>query len=167
MQPIYSYFVIQVFIVTSFVIECINLNNSSPIQIFLYVFKTFRLRCQGIGFFEAKLTSLLKENTVIQILLMVSTSIFEMNGKNGQVFNSLIVFLASNYEQLAITFFLTRNQKSLTSVLTNHAHRKINSFSTPFFWQQTELYIDYYSSKGKLLLILYLKQINSRYKNVA
>ena len=90
-----------------------------------------------------------------------------MNGKNGQVFNSLIVFLASNYEQLAITFFLTRNQKSLTSVLTNHAHRKINSFSTPIFWQQTKLYKDYYSSKGKLLLILYLKQINSRYKNVA
>ena len=65
---------------------------------------------------------------------MVSTYIFEMNGKNGQVFNSLIVFLASNYEQLAITFFLTRNQKSLTSVLINHAHRKINSFSVPFFY---------------------------------
>ena len=65
---------------------------------------------------------------------MVSTLIFEMNGKNNEVFNSLIVSLASNYEQLAITFFLNRNQKSLTSVLTNHAHRKIKSSSAPFFW---------------------------------
>ena len=57
-----------------------------------------------------------------------------MSGKNGQVFNSLTVFLASNYEQRAIASFFDRNQRSLTSVLTNHARRKINSFSAAFSW---------------------------------
>ena len=65
---------------------------------------------------------------------MVSTLICEKNGKTGQVLNSLTVFLASNYQQQAITSFLDRNQRSLTSVLTNHAHRKINSFSASFPW---------------------------------
>ena len=51
----------------------------------------------GNGFFEAKLTYLFKENTVIEILLMVSTLICEKNDKNGEVLNSLTVFLASNY----------------------------------------------------------------------
>ena len=63
------------------------------------MFKSFRLRCQGNGFFEAKLTYSFKKNTVIQTLLMVSTLICEMNDKNGQVFNSLTVLFASNYEQ--------------------------------------------------------------------
>ena len=49
-----------------------------------------------------------------------------MSGKNGQVFNSLTVFLASNYEQRAIASFFDRNQRSLTSVLTNtHAEKLI------------------------------------------
>ena len=61
------------------------------------MFKTFRLRCQGNGFFEANLTYFFKENTVKKILLMVTTLMCEMNGKNGQVLNSLTVFLASDY----------------------------------------------------------------------
>ena len=75
----------------------------------LYVCKMFCLRCQGNGFVEAKLTYLFKENTVIQILLRFNTIICEINGKNGQVFHSLTVFVAANFKQRAITFCLDRN----------------------------------------------------------
>ena len=78
-------------------------------KFFLYVCKTFCLQCQGNGFLEAKLAYSFKGNTVIQILQRVNTLICEINGKNGQVFHSLTVFLAPNFKQRAITFCLDRN----------------------------------------------------------
>ena len=78
-------------------------------KFFLYVCKTFCLRCQGNGFLKAELTYLFKGNTVIQILQRVNILICEISGKNGQVVHSLTVFLAVNFKQRAITFCLDRN----------------------------------------------------------